>query len=654
MEDTQAQQTPPASARKKTACAECRQQKMRCESDPGTLDPSACSRCRRLKIPCVFSAPFKRTHKRKRLQELEEEATTLKRQLLSASPAAPGNPLPSGDAPPPRQEEDIDVSRIPTAGITRRNEPTADNDPTLPRTIDGLELASGIIDDCFELYFKDYHSMLPIIDPSATPNTFYQHAPSLFWVVVSIGSRRYTRQPTLTQALALPVTQLILQSIIVRTKPIERMKGLILLLNWPFPSGPFYREPSFLLSGALLHMAMHCGLHAPTFSQDFSKAYLKLPEQELLRRAKMWAYVVITYQRTCSANGQANLVSFEIYNEQIHFETLLEKLPVTLRIQIQISNIISRAHKTLLDLGLLSMTPQQERTMDALLKGFNTELDSLENLASSSRDQVQDVIPYADFRSVWDRLYIASARQDLVVMHFYKSATTLDMQSCMLIFNATSSVLEQVRDLDRDYGLHRICTQFLLTITLMSLACMARILKGPFAEYLDQTRGYNLFDTGVRFARSCSLQKADFGERCAAIAEKIWKSKKVFRNPDGSINITLRVRNRFSSGPWHDTVSCWKEEFFDPECIHYAPGMDIETVTPSSATARLDATLAPSSAPSGGLSNFSAAPEFLLNDELWGDLGLGLSDNWDVAGSSLTGSRVRALIKGAKVNLGGP
>jgi hypothetical protein len=54
----------------------------------------------------------------------------------------------------------------------------------------------------------------------------------------------------------------------------------------------------------------------------------------------------------------------------------LEKLAVTLRIQIQISNIISRAYKTLLDLGLLSMTLQQERTMDALSKGFNTELEA--------------------------------------------------------------------------------------------------------------------------------------------------------------------------------------------------------------------------------------------------------------------------------------
>lgn len=159
-------------------------------------------------------------------------------------------------------------------------------------------------------------------------------------------------------------------------------------------------------------------------------------------------------------------------------------------------------------------------------------------------------------------------------MNFYRSSTTMLSFIAISIFNAASSVLEQIRDLDRDCDLHKTCTQFLLTTTLGTLACMARILKSPFAGYLDQVRGSNLIETGVQFARSCSLQKGDFADRCAAIAEKIWKSKKVFREPDGSINITLRVRNRLSSGPWHDAVACWKEEFVNPDCAAYAPGID--------------------------------------------------------------------------------
>ena len=146
-------------------------------------------------------------------------------------------------------------------------------------------------------FFRDYHPMLPILHAEVTPNSLYQHAPLLFWIVLSIGSRRHPRQPTLVGTLAGPVTELALQSIAVRTRPIERMKAIILLLTWPFPSGPFYHDPSFLLGGSLLHMAMQHGLHAPSFGQEFSKPYVNTTEQEPLRRAELWAYAVITYQR---------------------------------------------------------------------------------------------------------------------------------------------------------------------------------------------------------------------------------------------------------------------------------------------------------------------------------------------------------------------
>jgi hypothetical protein len=144
---------------------------------------------------------------------------------------------------------------------------------------------------------------------------------------------------------------------------------------------------------------------------------------------------------------------------------------------------------------------------------------------------IQNLTLCAYFCLVWDRLYLVTARQDLVAMHFYKSATTLDMQSCMSIFIATSSVLELVCNLDKDYGLHYMSTRFVITATLLSLASIARILKGPFAGYLDQTLGYKLFDAGVRFVRSCSVQKADYGERGATFADQLWKSERCFATP---------------------------------------------------------------------------------------------------------------------------
>jgi transcriptional regulatory protein LEU3 len=77
------------------------------------------------------------------------------------------------------------------------------------------------------------------------------------------------------------------------------IKGLILLISWPFSATSFYRDPSFVLSGALLHKAMQCGLHLPSLSHDFSKIRpgLVATKEEHLRKAEIWVYAVLTYQR---------------------------------------------------------------------------------------------------------------------------------------------------------------------------------------------------------------------------------------------------------------------------------------------------------------------------------------------------------------------
>jgi transcriptional regulatory protein LEU3 len=141
--------------------------------------------------------------------------------------------------------------------------------------------------------------VVPLMDPSWSPNHFYEQAPLLFWVIVAIGSRKLTTHPSLTCALAPRVTQQAFMSLNSRSMPLQCIKGLVLLLSWPFSSTSFYRDTSYVLSGALLHKAMQCGLHTPVLTHDFSK---KRParvatKEELLRRAELWTHVVLTYQR---------------------------------------------------------------------------------------------------------------------------------------------------------------------------------------------------------------------------------------------------------------------------------------------------------------------------------------------------------------------
>ncbi|CRG86076.1 hypothetical protein PISL3812_03079 [Talaromyces islandicus] len=221
----------------------------------------------------VMSDPVERISlQSRRMEELEKEASALRRELQV-------------------------TSTPPTTVI--RTQDTRDYESTEARSIDALEIGSPIIDHCFRLFFRDYHPLLPVLDPTIMPNNLYGKSPVLFWVVVSIGARKNLAHPNLITALSSRVSPLILTSLSTRTRSLEAIKAMLLLMEWPFPSNPYQGEPSFVLSGALVHMAMQNGLHTPYLSKDVPKleAQSSFMESSTVERIRLWAYVVIVYQR---------------------------------------------------------------------------------------------------------------------------------------------------------------------------------------------------------------------------------------------------------------------------------------------------------------------------------------------------------------------
>lgn len=171
----------------------------------------------------------------------------------------------------------------------------------------------------------------------------------------------------------------------------------------------------------------------------------------------------------------------------------------------------------------------------------------------------------------WDFLYLAASRQDIAAMHFYKSSQTFDLPSSLSVFETTARVLEQIRDLETVSRLSTICTRYIFMTAFMGITFMVRLLKGPFASYLDQARGATLFQNTLVFLQACSLEKTDLPERAATALEQIWRSEKIFKSADGSVDITLRVRNRLSASPVYDAIRWWREEFVEHR-HHIEPG----------------------------------------------------------------------------------
>jgi hypothetical protein len=75
------------------------------------------------------------------------------------------------------------------------------------------------------------------------------------------------------------------------------VKALCMLCVWPLPISSTSSDPTFMISGLMLQVAMQIGLHRPSHAQDFSKFRVDLREEELKDRVKTWAACNVVAQR---------------------------------------------------------------------------------------------------------------------------------------------------------------------------------------------------------------------------------------------------------------------------------------------------------------------------------------------------------------------
>src|SRR5690349_12335300 len=108
-------------------------------------------------------------------------------------------------------------------------------------------------------YFRDYANFMPILDPSMSPNACYALSPFLFWTIVGVASRSYSRNPTLLGFLPAKIHNMALLTL-NSTVTLQIVQGLLLLLCWPFPKVSTGHDLGYPLTGALVHMATQMGL----------------------------------------------------------------------------------------------------------------------------------------------------------------------------------------------------------------------------------------------------------------------------------------------------------------------------------------------------------------------------------------------------------
>lgn len=178
-----------------------------------------------------------------------------------------------------------------SAGI-RRN--ATDNIRT--KRLDQVILAADQIDKLYQDYMLFYHPFMPVLDPDMSPEYYYGLSPLLFWTIMVVAARRFEDDDHLLTELSSPISQLIWSTVSAVPQNYHVVKALCILCTWPLPAKSTSTDPSFMLSGLMMQIALQTGLHRPSHVQDFSRIRVELREGDLRDRLKTWASCNIVAQ----------------------------------------------------------------------------------------------------------------------------------------------------------------------------------------------------------------------------------------------------------------------------------------------------------------------------------------------------------------------
>lgn len=109
-------------------------------------------------------------------------------------------------------------------------------------------------------YFEHFHPYMPILRHQ-DPNKYYEGCPLLFWTIIYITSRRYTRGTATLSFMLEAIKTEVFAAITVFPLSFHHINALVLICAWSFPDVRFIRDPTCLFSTVAMNACLLLGLH---------------------------------------------------------------------------------------------------------------------------------------------------------------------------------------------------------------------------------------------------------------------------------------------------------------------------------------------------------------------------------------------------------
>ena len=272
---------------------------------------------------------------------------------------------------------------------------------------------------------------------------------------------------------------------------------------------------------------------------------------------------LLSRSSACVTKGQPprSLANLEPDGDLKHM--LFQRIAPSLALELKCEDLITRCSAAVLEFGVRTMSLEQEKSFDILLRAYDAQALDLEAQAYSGTypSQWQDS---ANPDTAYDQFTTTMCRLSIQIFHLFRNSSSFS-SGCLAQLTITAcNTINTIQNLGQNMVSLATSPIQMNYALLLAASALVRILKGPQWATMDVDKAKSSYFTAINLAKQMSVDNYDIAAKTVIVLSQLWNSNKAFRKSDGSEYVALRIRSRLVLSPVIDTVWWWRDEF-DPQ-----------------------------------------------------------------------------------------
>lgn len=268
--------------------------------------------------------------------------------------------------------------------------------------------------------------------------------------------------------------------------------------------------------------------------------------------------------RVCVIKGQLPRALGNLGQDR---QVLFDKIAPWMVLKLRCQELIARCSEAAMENGMRTMSLDQERALDIILRTYEGQVNDLALQAVTGTSLPHKSIPnsHPNMQTDDERFDTALCRMAIHSLHFYKSQTLTTSGCYPRVLVTACNLIDYIQSLNDRLGCIAMAPIQIGFGLLLASTALLRILKSNAASQgLETSRARASLFTAINLAKQMSIDNADLAAKTVTVLNCVWNSHKAFRKIDGSEYTVLRIRSRLVLSPILDTVWWWRDEF-DPQ-----------------------------------------------------------------------------------------